>query len=106
MKTPKKAHGSGRQGRSLRATRGDESGNRTQMRYASLHRAQWQHVFVSASVWVDGAPPPADERDKFCKKYKTMLFEAYGVIQKEYVTVPQVLLRNTKELKNYPLVRD
>jgi hypothetical protein len=44
---------------------------------------------------------PAEERDKFLKKYKTTLFEAYGIIQKEYVTVPEALLGNTKELKKY-----
>jgi hypothetical protein len=29
------------------------------------------------------------------------VFEAYGVVQKEYVTVPDSLLRNTKELQKY-----
>ncbi len=41
-----------------------------------------------------------EDREKFLKKYKTTLFEAYGVVQKEYVTVPDALL-NTKELKKY-----
>ena len=44
---------------------------------------------------------PSDERDKFVNKYKTALFEAYGVVQKEYVTVPDSLLENTKELQKY-----
>jgi hypothetical protein len=44
---------------------------------------------------------PEDEREKFLKKYKTTLFESYGVVQKEYVTVPDGLLGNTKELKEY-----
>jgi len=35
------------------------------------------------------------------KKYDTTLVEAYGVVQKEYVTVPDALLRNTKELQKY-----
>lgn len=43
---------------------------------------------------------PAEEREKFLKKYKTRLFDAYGV-QKEYVTVPDALLENTAELKKY-----
>ena len=30
-----------------------------------------------------------DEREQFLKKYKTTLFEAYGAVMKEYVTVPQ-----------------
>lgn len=44
---------------------------------------------------------PEDEREKFLKKYKTTLFESYGVVQKEYVTVPDSLLINTKELQKY-----
>ncbi|HLK20681.1 MAG TPA: hypothetical protein VKT81_17125 [Bryobacteraceae bacterium] len=44
---------------------------------------------------------PADEREKFLKKYKTTLFEAYGAVMKEYVTVPDKLLKNTKELSKY-----
>ena len=41
---------------------------------------------------------PDDERLKFLKKYKTALFEAYGTVMKEYVTVPDTLLRKTREL--------
>lgn len=44
---------------------------------------------------------PAAERVKFLKKYKTTLFEAYGAVMKEYVAVPDSLLKNTKELQNY-----
>jgi hypothetical protein len=44
---------------------------------------------------------PEEEREKFLKKYDTTLFEAYGVVQKEYVTVPDALLKNTKELQKY-----
>ncbi len=44
---------------------------------------------------------PSDEREKFLKKYKTTLFEAYGAVMKEYVTVPDSLLKNTKELHKY-----
>jgi TfoX/Sxy family transcriptional regulator of competence genes len=43
----------------------------------------------------------SDEREQFLKKYKTTLFEAYGAVMKEYVTVPQALLRNTRELQKY-----
>jgi len=39
--------------------------------------------------------------DAFLKKYKTKLFEAYGVVMKEYVTVPDALLKKTSELKKY-----
>lgn len=41
------------------------------------------------------------EREKFLKKYKTTLFEAYGVVMKEYVAVPDALLKRTKELAKY-----
>lgn len=41
------------------------------------------------------------ERIDFLKKYKTTLFEAYGVVMKEYVTVPDSLLKNTKALQKY-----
>jgi TfoX/Sxy family transcriptional regulator of competence genes len=44
---------------------------------------------------------PDDEREAFLKKYKTRLYEAYGVVMKEYVVVPDHLLENTKELKKY-----
>jgi hypothetical protein len=44
---------------------------------------------------------PEKEREEFLKKYRTTLFEAYGAVMKEYVTVPDALLRNTKELRKY-----
>ena len=44
---------------------------------------------------------PEDKREEFLKKYRTTLFEAYGAVMKEYVTVPDSLLKNTKELQKY-----
>jgi TfoX/Sxy family transcriptional regulator of competence genes len=44
---------------------------------------------------------PQDEREQFLKKYKTKLFEAYGAVMREYVAVPDALLRKTKELQKY-----
>lgn len=44
---------------------------------------------------------PEKEREEFLKKYKTTLFEAYGAVMKEYVTVPDSLLKNTKVLQQY-----
>lgn len=41
------------------------------------------------------------EREDFLKKYKTSLFETHGSLLKEYVTVPESLLKNTKELKSW-----
>src|SRR5580698_3380003 len=42
-----------------------------------------------------------DARKKFLEKYKTTLVTAYGIVQKEYVTVPDSLLKKTSELKPY-----
>lgn len=44
---------------------------------------------------------PAGEREAFLKKYKTTLCEAYGIVQREYVMVPDSLLTSTRELKKY-----
>ena len=44
---------------------------------------------------------PEDKREEFLKKYKTKLYEAYGTVMKEYVEVPEKLLKNTNMLKKY-----
>jgi|SRR5271166_4316408 len=44
---------------------------------------------------------PEDERAEFLKKHKATLFEAYGAVMKEYVAVPDALMKNTKELQKY-----
>jgi len=44
---------------------------------------------------------PEAEREKFLKKHKTSLFEAYGTVMKEYVAVPDALLKKTSELRRY-----
>jgi TfoX/Sxy family transcriptional regulator of competence genes len=44
---------------------------------------------------------PAAEREAFLKKYKAKLCEAYGIVQREYVEVPDSLLASTRELKKY-----
>jgi len=44
---------------------------------------------------------PEAERGKFINKYKTTLVFQYGIVQKEYVVVPDSLLHNTKELEPY-----
>jgi TfoX/Sxy family transcriptional regulator of competence genes len=44
---------------------------------------------------------PDEEREKFLKKYKTKLYEAYGAVMKEYVAVPDSLFQKTKELQPY-----
>jgi len=44
---------------------------------------------------------PEGKREEFLKKYQTTLFEAYGAVMKEYVAVPDSLLKNTKALQKY-----
>ena len=66
--------------------------------YTSLNGNMFSYLHPSGSM---ALRLPADERDKFLKKFKTALFEAYGVIQKEYVRVPEALLQNTNELEKY-----
>ena len=44
---------------------------------------------------------PKEEREAFLKKYQSKLFEVYGAVMKEYVSVPDALLKNTKELQKY-----
>jgi TfoX/Sxy family transcriptional regulator of competence genes len=44
---------------------------------------------------------PEDKREQFLKKYKTTLFEAYGTVMKEYVAVPDALLKKPRELQPY-----
>lgn len=44
---------------------------------------------------------PATEIPAFLAKYRTKLADSYGVVQKEYVEVPDSLLAKTSELKKY-----
>lgn len=44
---------------------------------------------------------PKDERESFLKKYKTKLYEAYGTVMPEYVSVPDAILQKTGEMKKY-----
>ena len=44
---------------------------------------------------------PAEERNAFLNKYKTKLCEQHGTVMKEYVEVPEALLKNTRELKKF-----
>jgi hypothetical protein len=44
---------------------------------------------------------PGAEREAFLKKYKAKLCQAYGIVQPEYVEVPDSLLSSTRELKKF-----
>jgi len=66
--------------------------------YTSLNGHMFSYLDESGSL---ALRLPAEEREKFLKKYKTTLFEAYGAVMKEYVKVPDALLENTKQLGKY-----
>jgi hypothetical protein len=66
--------------------------------YTSLNGHMFSYLHPSGAM---ALRLPEGDREKFLKKYNSKLFEAYGVIQKEYVTVPDTLLKNTRELKAY-----
>ena len=66
--------------------------------YTSLNGHMYSYLSKDDTV---GLRLPDEERAKFIDKYKTKLMEQYGIIQKEYVAVPDGLLRKTAELKKY-----
>ena len=66
--------------------------------YTSLNGHMFSYLNESGSL---ALRLPAEEREKFLKQYKTTLFEAYGAVMREYVTVPAALLENTKQLQKY-----
>jgi hypothetical protein len=60
------------------------------------------HMFTYMDqTGVLGLRLPKDELEAFLKKYKTTLFETYGVVKKDWAKVPDTLLSKTKELKKY-----
>jgi hypothetical protein len=66
--------------------------------YTSVNGNMFSYLHASGGL---ALRLPAGERERFLEKYKTKLFDAYGMVQKEYVTVPDALLAKTKELKPY-----
>lgn len=50
---------------------------------------------------VMGLRLPPEELAAFLEKYKTTLFESYGVVKKDWAVVPESLLGKTKELGKY-----
>jgi hypothetical protein len=67
-------------------------------RYTSVNGNMFSYLHPSGSM---ALRLPEGDREKFLAKHRVKLFEAYGVVQKEYVTVPDSLLRNTLELQKY-----
>jgi hypothetical protein len=66
--------------------------------YTSHNGHMFSHPSKTGSM---GLRLPKEEREAFLEKYNTTLYESYGAIMKEYVTVPDNLLENTAELKPY-----
>lgn len=66
--------------------------------YTSLNGHMFTYLDQSGTL---GMRLPAGEVEAFLKKYKTKMFESYGVVKKDWVTVPDTLLKNTKELQKY-----
>ena len=66
--------------------------------YTSMNGHMFTYLDQTGTL---GMRLPKDELEAFLKKYKTGLFESYGVIKKDWVTVPDALLENTKELRRY-----
>jgi len=56
-------------------------------------------LFTKGAYLVLRLPP--DAQQAFLKKYKTRVTEQYGAVMKEYVDVPEALLKKTSELKKY-----
>ena len=66
--------------------------------YTSVNGHMFTHLSKTGTL---GIRLPKEEREAFLEKYNTRLYESYGTIMKEYVTVPDDLLENTDELKGY-----
>lgn len=68
------------------------------MPYTSLNGHMFTYLSKSGSL---GVRLPEEERERFLEKYHTTLYESHGAIMKEYVTVPDNLLKKTDGLKDY-----
>jgi predicted DNA-binding protein (MmcQ/YjbR family) len=66
--------------------------------YTSMNGHMFSYLDQTGTM---GLRLPKDELEAFLKKYKTKLFVSYGVVKKDWATVPDSLLKNTKELKKY-----
>jgi hypothetical protein len=66
--------------------------------YTSVNGHMFSHLSKNGTM---GLRLPREEREAFLEKYDTTLYESYGAIMREYVTVPAELLENTAELEPY-----
>lgn len=68
------------------------------MPYTSLNGNMFTYLSPEG---VFGLRLPESEREDFLKKFNTTLYQSYGSVLKEYVTVPNKLLEDTETLKKY-----
>lgn len=66
--------------------------------YTSVNGHMFTHLDQTGTLGMRLAP---GEVEPFLKKYKTTLYESYGVVKKDWVKVPAELLEDTKSLKIY-----
>ncbi len=66
--------------------------------YTSFNGSMFTFLSESGSLAIR---LPQNEREAFLKKYDAALMEAHGAIMKEYVMVPQALLKDAQVLKKY-----
>jgi TfoX/Sxy family transcriptional regulator of competence genes len=59
------------------------------------------HMFSLLHLGVMALRLPQREREEFLKKYHTTLYETCGTVMKEYVTVPEALLKDTRALQKH-----
>lgn len=66
--------------------------------YTSHNGHMFTHLSPPGTLAIRLSP---DDAEAFLKKYKTKLFETYGVVKKDWVVVPDALLKKTSELRKY-----
>ncbi len=66
--------------------------------YTSHNGHMYTHLSPPGTLAIRLSP---DDLEAFLKKYKTKLFETYGVVKKDWVVVPDALLKKTSELRKY-----
>lgn len=66
--------------------------------YTSVNGHMFTYLDQTRTLGIRLSAPDAEA---FLKKYKTTPFTSYGVVKKDWVTVPGSLLSKTKELKKY-----
>ncbi len=66
--------------------------------YTSLNGHMFSYLEKDGSF---GLRLPEEAREAFLKKYRSTLFISYGIVKKEFVLVPDALLKNTAELQPF-----